>query len=271
MKMLRSSRFFAKFYCPIAARGVLTGWISGLGQALDALVFPWSCPLCGMEGLSEPFCRSCRRELLEQSAKAAASACPRCALPVGPYADLLDGCSVCRGRSIGFDAALALGPYDEEIRDLCLRLKHERNAWLAHWLSDLLVEARKSALARLPSDAWIVPVPLHRWRYWLRGYNQAEALAHGLARRLDLPVHLPLRRVVATPKLAERGLTERGQLMHRAFHARTQPGLTGRTILLVDDVLTTGATCGDAARALKRAGAARVVAIVIARADRKSS
>ncbi|MFI5454604.1 MAG: ComF family protein [Isosphaerales bacterium] len=269
--MLRSSRFFDKFCRPFAARGLLAGWISGFGQALDALVFPWSCPLCGMEGLSEPFCRSCRRELLEQSAKAAASACPRCALPVGPYADLREGCSVCRGRSMGFDAALAFGPYDQEIRDLCLRLKHERNAWLAPWLSSLLVEARKSALGRLPSDAWIVPVPLHRWRYWQRGYNQAEALAHGLARRLNLPVHRPLRRVVATPKLAELGLTERGQIMHRAFHAQARPELTGRTVVLVDDVLTTGATCGDAARALKQAGATQVVAVVIARAGKSSS
>jgi len=224
-----------------------------------------------MEGLSGPFCRSCRRELLEQSAKAAASACPRCALPVGPYADLDEGCSVCRGRSTGFDAAIALGPYDQEIRDLCLRLKHERNAWLAPWLSDLLVEARESALGRLPSDAWIVPVPLHRWRYWRRGYNQAEALADGLARRLDLPVHRLLRRVVATPKLAELGLTARAQLMHGAFRARACPKLTGRTVLLVDDVLTTGATCGDAARTLKQAGAAQVVAVVIARAGKTSS
>jgi len=269
--MLRSPRFFEKFYCPILARGALAASIRGLGQALDALVFPWSCPLCGMEGLSEPFCGSCRRELLEQSAKATASACPRCALPVGPYADLHAGCSACRGRSLGFDASLAFGPYNQAIRDLCLRLKHERNAWLAPWLSDLLVAARGDALSQLPPDTWIVPVPLHRWRYWWRGYNQAEALAHGLARRLNLPVHQPLQRVVATPKLATLGLTERGEVMHRAFRARGHPNLTGRTVLLVDDVLTTGATCGEAARALKRAGAASVVAVVIARAAKTSS
>ena len=190
-------------------------------------MFPWSCPLCGTEGLSEPFCHSCRRELLEQAATAAASACPRCALPVGPYANLDEGCATCRGRSLGFDASLALGPYDKAIRDLCLQLKNERNAWLAPWLSDLLVEARSDALGRLPPDAWIVPVPLHRWRHWRRGYNQAEALAQSMARRLNLPVYRPLRRVVATPKLAKLGPAERGQVMHRAF--RTPPPQSKRS------------------------------------------
>jgi ComF family protein len=269
--MLRYSQIFDKFCWPVAARGVLAGWMSGFGQALDALVFPWSCPLCGIEGLSEPVCHSCRRELLEQSAIARASACPRCALPFGPFADVDEGCAACRGRSLGFDASLALGPYDQEIRDLCLRLKHERDAWLAPWLSDLLVEALSDALGHLPPDAWIVPVPLHHWRHWRRGYNQAEALAHGLARRLNLQVHQTLRRVIATPQLAELGPTERVQVMHGAFRTRARRELTGRTVLLVDDVLTTGATCGAAARELKKAGAARVIVVVIARAGRKTS
>ena len=85
-------------------------------------------------------------ELLEQSARATASVCPRCALSAGPFADLRGGCGSCRDRSLGFDAALALGPYEGELQDLCLRLKHEQNAWLAPWLSDLFVEARHDAI-----------------------------------------------------------------------------------------------------------------------------
>jgi ComF family protein len=270
MQMLRSSRLFAKFIGPVNVRRALASFRT-LGQALDTLVFPWACLLCGREGLSEPFCQSCRGELMEHSARTAASACPRCALPVGPYGKIEEGCSVCRGRSLGFDAALAFGPYDQSIRELCLRLKRERNAWLAPWLSDLLVESRRDSLESLPPDTWVVPVPLHRWRYWQRGYDQAEALARGLAQRLRLRVYLPLRRVAATPKLAELGLTERSEVMRRAFSTRRCPKLNGRPVLLVDDVLTTGATCGDAARALKRAGATRVVAVVFARAERRSS
>jgi ComF family protein len=245
-------------------------WLIALKEALDALVFPWSCAVCGEEGSTSPFCRSCRQRLLEQSARTTASACPRCALSAGPFADLRGGCAVCRDRSLGFDAALALGSYNADIQDLCLRLKQESNAWLAPWLVDIFVEARRDAISHLPPNAWIVPVPLHWRRRWRRGYNQAEALAQGLARWLDLPVHQPLRRLVATKPLAHKGRTARAEIMHGAFHARPNRRLVGRTVLLIDDVLTTGATCGEAARALKKAGAARVVVVVIARTERQT-
>jgi ComF family protein len=252
-------------------RGLAAQWLGALGQAAGALVFPWSCAVCGAEGQTGAFCRSCRQDLLDRSAQAAASACPRCALPVGPFADLHRGCAACRGRSLGFDAAIALGPYEGSLRAVCLQLKHERNAWMAPGLGELWAESRRPALAGLPADAWIVPVPLHWWRHWRRGYNQAEALARALARRLELPVRRPLRRVKATEKLAELSPTERARALRRAFRARKDPSLDGRTILLVDDVLTTGATCGAAARALKQAGAARVVVAVMARTGKSSS
>jgi ComF family protein len=268
MFSFRPRRFSERSSPPIAARKAVAGWISGLGEALDALVFPWSCAVCGIEGVTGPFCQRCRDELLEQSALARASVCPRCALQVGPFADLRGGCASCRGRSLGFDASFAMGSYEGELRDLCLQLKHEQNAWLASWLSDLVVEARHDAFSSLPSDALVVPVPLHWWRHWQRGYNQSDALAEGMARRLKLSVRRLLRRVVATRKLAELGRTARGEIVHSAFRARSRFNLSGRTVLLVDDVLTTGATCGAAARALKQAGAARVVVAVVARTER---
>jgi len=248
-------------------RQILAHGLASCAWAVDDLVFPWICLLCGTEGgtLHGPFCASCRARLLDAAAATGASACPRCALPVGPHADLRRGCAECRGCSLGFDAALALGPYAESIRDLCLRLKHERDAWLAPWLGNLLADARQSELARLPRDAWIVPVPLHWWRRLQRGYNQAEALAKGLSRSLDLRVRQPLRRIKATDRLAHKTASERMDAMRHAFRARLDPGLKGRTILLVDDILTTGATCGAAARALKQAGAKRVIVAVLAR------
>jgi ComF family protein len=254
----------------LTAWRVVAGGLSSVRDALDALVFPWSCPVCGVEASGKPFCGSCRQRLLEQSARASALACPRCALQTGPFSDLRGGCSECRDRSLGFDSALALGPYDGDLRDLCLRLKHEQNAWLAPWLGELFVEARGTVVSRLPHDTWIVPVPLHWWRRWCRGYNQAEALARGLARRLNLPVRQPLRRVTATERLAHKGRTERAGIMHGVFHSRPSRQLDGRTILLVDDILTTGVTCGDAARALKKAGAKQVIVAVMARAERQA-
>ena len=150
MISFRSLRFGEQSSRSGAAQGLIGGWVGALVEALDALVFPWSCLICGEEGSASPFCRSCRQGLMEESARAAASACPRCALSAGPFADLRGGCGVCRNHSLGFDAALALAPYDGYIRELCLRLKHERNAWLAPWLSDLFVEARRNAVSQLP-------------------------------------------------------------------------------------------------------------------------
>ena len=188
-------------------------------RVVDDLVFPWTCTICGVEGgeLHGPFCDSCHALLLNAAVAAAASACPRCALPVGPHADLRHGCAECRGRSLGFDAALALAPYADSIRDLCLQLKQERNAWLAPWLSRLLVDARQSEWTKLPRDAWIVPVPLHWRRRLKRGYNQADALARGLSRPLGLRVRQPLRRIKATDPLAGKSASDRIDAMRQAF------------------------------------------------------
>ena len=157
-----------------STRGRFSGLVAARGHSRTSrrrnragggsLVFPWSCPLCEEMGSNGPFCAVCRQELLAQAARASLLACPRCAHSIGPFGDLRGGCAACRAESLGFDAALAFGPYEGAIRTLCLQLKHEENAWLAPWLGDLLVEARREAIAQLPSDAWVVPVPLHWWR-----------------------------------------------------------------------------------------------------------
>ncbi len=249
------------------ARWLQAGW-DAVGEAVDDLAFPRVCPICDADADFSAFCPPCRAELLE----AAGSVCPRCAMPVGPYAHLDRGCSECRGRSLGFDAAIALGPYSGPIRNLCLRLKHERNAWLAPWVAGLVAQGRRPALeAEINAQTWVVPVPLHWTRRFTRGYNQAEALGSGLGRSLKLSVRSALRRTVATPKLALAGRTERAKIMKNAFQVkgRHRPGLAGRTILLVDDILTSGATAGAASRALKQAGASKVVVVVVGRAEGK--
>ena len=249
------------------ARWLRLGW-STVGDAVDALACPRICPICRGDADYSAFCPPCREELLG----AAGRSCPRCAMPVGPFALLTKGCSECRGRSLGFDAAVALGPYQGPIRGLCLQLKHEPNAWLARWVADLVAQSAGPALrAEVAAGAWVVPVPLHWTRRFARGYNQAEALALGLARSLHLKVHAPLRRVTRTPALALIGRTERAKIMRDAFTIRRRfpSRLAGRTILLVDDILTSGATAGAASRALKRAGAKRVVVVVVGRAEGK--
>lgn len=240
----------------------ILGASRGLLRALGDLAYPGECLICGLDGVRPPCCDDCRAELLG----GAGAACPRCAATVGPWESVEGGCVGCRGKSLGFDAAVALGPYAGPIRHLVLAMKHERMAMLADWLAGLVVEARGESIAFGPG-ALVAGVPLHWHRQWTRRYNQADALAAGLARRLGLAAIRPLRRRRATPKLAALSRKARDAMLKDAFVARRgATALKGRTVLLVDDVLTTGATCGAAARTLKRAGAARVVAVVVARA-----
>jgi ComF family protein len=236
----------------------LREWFDGLA----GLLFPAACLACDATTRGRPFCTPCAAELLD----AAAPSCPRCAMPVGPWANVAGGCAECRGRPLGFDAATALGPYQGPIRAACLKMKGEHGAWIAPWLADLIVQARGERL-RAEGDAVVVPVPLHWRRSWRRGYNQSEALALGLAGRLGRPLVRALKRVVATPPLARLGRARRADLLRGAFRVRSASHLQGRSVFLVDDILTTGATCGAAARALKQAGARRVTAVVVARAE----
>lgn len=248
--------------------GRLASALRRAGGALGELVHPWRCALCeaAPPGLRSPFCETCRADLLVLAARFQESSCPRCALPAGPFADLDGGCSECRGKPLGFDAALALGRHDEPWRGLCLKLKSDRGAWLAPWLGDLLVEARRREFSALQAaGARVAPVPQHWLRRLRRGYNQAEALALALSRPLGLANGPALRRIKPTHHLVGLGPKARAEAIRGAFVIRRGLNLRGRTVLLVDDVLTTGATLDEAARVLKRAGARRVVAAVLTR------
>jgi ComF family protein len=163
---------------------------------------------------------------------------------------------------------VALGWYSGDLGGLCLELKRKPGAWLGEWLGYWLARYRRDRILGLGVEV-VVPVPLHWWRRWRRGHNQAERIAWGLARELKLPLRPALRRVRSVEKLASLSRTERLEAMKGAFSVVSENRVRGRTILLVDDVLTSGATCGAAARALKAAGAKRVVAAVVARTDRE--
>lgn len=176
-------------------------------------------------------------------------------------------CAACQARQPAFDRARAAAIYDEHSRDLILKLKHADRtdlaglfaAWLARAAADLAEEA----------DA-VVPVPLHRSRLFARRYNQAAEIARPLARRLGLS-YLPdaLVRRRNTTSQAGRGRVARRRNVAAAFE--TPPSwrakVRGRRILLIDDVLTTGATAEGCARALKAAGAEAVYLAVIARVE----
>jgi ComF family protein len=123
-------------------------------------------------------------------------------------------------------------------------------------------------LAGSDPDAILIPVPLHRWRIWKRGYNQSALIASSLARRTSRTAELDLlRRVKATPVLRGLGRRERALAVRGAFAVtdRGKARVKGRTAILVDDVYTSGATANACAKALRRAGAARVEILCWAR------
>jgi ComF family protein len=235
-----------------------------LGRGLLHLVYPGLCHLCGQPLPPGPgsVCAPCRDALLGDTSPT----CPRCAATIGPFANTSGGCTHCRDDAFSFESVIRLGPYDDPWRSAVLRLKHQAGEGLAELIGELWGENRQAEFTAVQANA-IVPVPLHWWRRWRRGYNQSAALAHGLASVLGLPCQTGwLRRVRHTPaqSLLPRG-TRRNNV-RGAFRASRRAVLRGATVLLVDDVMTTGTTAHEASAALRRAGAARVIVAALCRA-----
>jgi ComF family protein len=244
-------------------------WLSGAGRALAegalSLVYPGLCQTCGraLRPIDNSFCDPCNRLLFTDSRPA----CPGCAATVGPHGVVGGRCPRCRAESFAFSGALRLGEYDGLLRQVVLRLKDRRGEGLAELLAERWAACAGPAFRGLAPDI-VVPVPLHFWRRMWRGYNQSAALAAALARGLGLPCapHW-LRRVRHTPRQTAQSASGRKANVRGAFAVRRGIPVAGRTVLLVDDVMTTGATAGEAARTLRAAGAGRVVVAVLARAE----
>jgi len=202
--------------------------------------------------------------------------CARCGLPFAYDMGAEAVCAACAAASPAFDRARAVLRYDDASRRLILALKHgdklhgvpALGGWLARAGADLLAEA----------DV-IAPVPLHWTRLFARRYNQSAVLAYGVAKawRRGLPLGAkPGFRVVPdllvrrrrTPSQGRLGRLARARNVAGVFALRHKESVRGRRIVLIDDVLTSGATVEECARVLRRAGAARVDVLTLARAIR---
>jgi ComF family protein len=189
--------------------------------------------------------------------------CRICGLPVQSYSDDEVTCGACLRDRPAFRQARAVMVYNDAGKALVLALKHadrtDLAAHLARWMS------REAGDLVRGCDA-IVPVPMHRRRLWLRTYNQAALLARALAADTRLPM-LATTLVRARPTPSQGGLDRaaRRRNVAGAFRVAAPDAVGGKTLLLVDDVLTTGATADSCARALLRAGAAAVDVLVLAR------
>jgi len=166
-----------------------------------------------------------------------------------------------------FDRAAVAGPYEGTLRRAIHLLKYDRMTPLARPLGERLALAAQDFSA---FDA-IVPAPLHWGRRWDRGFNQAELLAREVSRRTRIPVDRRLLRTRSTPPQAGLSAAERRRNVQGAFQAAgDKAAIRGKKLIVVDDVMTTGATLEACARALKRAGAAQVAVLTLARADLES-
>lgn len=176
-------------------------------------------------------------------------------------------CGACREHRPAFDAARSAAHFRGPIRDLLHAFKYNGATWLCSDLADLLEASVRHHYARERIDC-VCPVPLHARRLRERGYNQATLLGRELARRLDVPCFADLlRRTRYTETQTHLDAGERRRNAAGIFASKPilAPWLHDRAVLVVDDVMTTGATVGDAARALRAAGAARVLVATVAR------
>jgi ComF family protein len=227
-----------------------------LGWVLD-FALPPRCAGCGtIIDQVHSFCPECwgSLEFLGNGG------CVTCGVPLqGTEAEL---CAVCLARPPRIARTRAAVGYDELSRSLVLRLKYGRKVALARTMARYIAPL----IAGAPPDAVLVPVPLHRSRLWQRGFNQSLLIARELSRSTGLPVDPALaRRVKRTPPLKGMSILQRRRAVSGAFKVRADAELKGRTVILVDDVLTTGSTANSCARAFRRAGARRVELVAWAR------
>ena len=234
-------------------------------------MFPDDCRICGrpLEEVSRiPVCRTCLEEPAPLDAEFYCSSC-RTPFQNGFPLDAEGRCGLCRSGLHSFDAVYCYGAYEGVLRELIHVYKYGKVQTLCGPLGDLLW----SALARDESWDLVTAVPLHWRRRWQRGFNQSELLGRDMAKRCGIPYASVLKRVRATRSQAGLSNHKRRHNVAAAFACRggrwRRAELRGKRVLLIDDVLTTGATAAACAQSLKDGGASRVGVLTLARVDRR--
>ena len=243
--------------------------ILAAGRACTAgladLLLPNLCPACGLADVSaDGLCSKCNVQLLSL---VAIKYCPRCGAAVGPNIPIRqDGCQACPAVLPRFARVVRLGPYAEPLRGIIRQLKYRRREALRHRLGRMLTHA---VIEKCPEGRFdlIMPVPMHWRRRLARGYDHARVLAKALGRELFLPVGCELIRTRNTPEQVRLPRSRRVENVRGAFATTGRSAIRGANVLLVDDVTTTGATAGEAAKTLLAGGALSVTLAVIAKAE----
>lgn len=220
-------------------------------------VLAQDCALCGARSGGQMLCTPCDDSLPRLTDRCLR--CPRCAMPSASG----EACGRCLKRAPHFDATHAVLRYGFPADRVILSLKYGANLPAAAYLAQLLAQSLRHAANARNVDL-VLAMPLHRRRLAQRGFNQSVEIGRRVARELDLPFsHAAAVRVRDTPPQADLPLIRRRANVRGAFDC-TQT-LDGRSVAVIDDVMTSGATVDELAKVLKRAGAMRVENWVVAR------
>ena len=236
-------------------------------QSLNQLLWPAVCINCG-ESIYETddnLCKDCWEKLL---GCAAGDYCRRCGRDVSIYALLEGACPDCQGRQFHFDQIARSGLYAQSLRDMILAFKNDRTELDPNL--GFLANAALQGSSFVNDIELFVPVPLHWRRRLTRGYNQSLVLAKKLNHR-SAKINTDLVRIRYTKSQTTlTSATQRAVNVSGAFAVRRGHQFAGRSVCLVDDIKTTGATLNECAKTLKEAGASKVFALVLAVAGQRN-
>ena len=245
------------------------GRLRELREALASVIFAAPCELCGelLDTASRiPICRACLGLLRPLDGPC----CARCGRPfvsaVAIDVQEVPLCHICRRGLYDFDFARSYAAYTEPMAGAIMLLKYHQVTSLAAWFAASLRRVFDAHREACRADL-VVPVPAHALRLRERGYNQAELIAKPFARSLGLPCRsYLLLRIRPRSDQLRLSLRERWRSVRGAYTIRQGVRVDNLRVLLIDDVLTTGATLDACSRALRKAGASKVVALTVARA-----
>jgi ComF family protein len=235
------------------------------------IIYPPRCPICGKFLLDEKtatgdeailFCRAC----LADFQRVTSPLCPVCGMPFVSRVGEDHLCEECLRKRPFYEAAGAAYLYEGALMEAIHRFKYGSKSFLADSLGPLLAQFAQSWLKE-SNEYLTIPVPLHAKRLRERGFNQSLLLARHVSEQLNTELDfLALRRIRYTSPQTGLGKDDRRKNVRRAFEIMNSKAVKGKTVLLVDDVFTTGNTLNECARALKKSGCNKVFCLVLARA-----
>jgi competence protein ComFC len=246
------------------------GWLAATSDAIVSVFFPAECRICTnllVTASRVPICDLCLASFEGMPERK----CEICGQPLPsltPAEDERIFCRACQLKTYAFERARSFGMYEKALVRAILMLKFEQMEPLGAWFAERLAGLARQEPEIGAADV-VVPVPLHRDRERERGYNQAALLSKPLAQKLGLPHKaVLLMRMRARPEKQVLSLKERWESVRGAFATRPGSQVDNKRVLLVDDVMTTGATLDACARALLDGGAKAVTGLTVARAAR---